>query len=360
MIDYFEDEMKQVPAFATLYIAPDLDPPVKGRFSSGAFKSIHDQWQADEFGWLLTPEGESLGGRHLMLGKARSAFSDRRGSGQVHLKKKWVAENHVNFSNFIFRGDSSTLLKELCKNDRGADIEVQLHADYTGTQWGIGLNSGMGLAKTHGAKVVANTSRLADAWNKWHKSTRDRFLAGTAKSSRPDLLGLHVLHDPFVDFIRPSVKCTYTQAVQEAVLPGCVLARMAQVKRLDLALGLGLTYITSHVDAFRIDLTGEEVVLNQSHAVAMEVLASSAFLVSTWGAETFGINAFEAAERGVPVILCEDGQPHASRSFLPEWAYITCASTPDAVKAAIAAIPSEWGTMEFRNRLSTFMRSSYK
>jgi glycosyltransferase involved in cell wall biosynthesis len=215
----------------------------------------------------------------------------------------------------------------------------------------------MGLAKTHGAHIVANSVRLAAAWDHWHKVTRDRFLAGTAKSSRPDLLGLHVLHDPFVDEIRPSIRSRLTTEVLPATEPGVVISRMVPVKRLDLALRLGLTIITQHVDDWRIDLNGEDVLLNAPHAEAMARLSKAEFLLSTWPAETFGINAFEAAERGVPVILCEDELPHASRSFLPDWGYITCEPSAAGVRDAISRIPKEWSTLAFRKKLAKYIRN---
>jgi len=83
-------------------------------------------------------------------------------------------------------------------------------------------------------------------------------------------------------------------------------------------------------------------------------------LISTWKDETSGINAFEAAERGVPVILCEEARsPHASRDFLPPWAVISCEDNAPSLQAALSAVPAEWSTMRFRQRLATHMRESF-
>jgi glycosyltransferase involved in cell wall biosynthesis len=139
---------------------------------------------------------------------------------------------------------------------------------------------------------------------------------------------------------------------------GMVLSRLSPEKNLSSTLGLGLTFIV-RLDArnYDLDLSGESCLLDAPYEDCMERLRSAAFLVSTWTDETYGLNALEAAERGVPVILCEDDKPHASRTFLPEWGYLTCAPTPEGVRDAISRIPWEWRTLAFRERLAAYMRT---
>jgi len=347
----------------TLVIGPNDNPPLLGKYTSGLDR-VAQLHAAKPDHWLMTAEGDTIHPRQVKLGIANICFPER-GNPQVTLRKNWVKENHHRFDRFIYHGNSSTIIKALCKEGRGADIEAWLHCPDVNSVWGFNFNSGVGLVKHKGGRVIAVSERLRLIWDAWH-----RYQIGREQTKRvltsPDLCNMTLLHDPFVDEVRFPLGSTCRDPVKPAALPGIVLSRMAKEKKLERALGNGLNFMLSRVSrGYVLDTTGESVVFDQPWETCMEVLAESAFLVSTWEDETYGLNALEAAERGVPVILCEGVKPiprtttvlpHASRSFLPDWGYITCHPSPEGVKDAISRIPKEWTTLTFRRRLARYIR----
>jgi hypothetical protein len=348
----------------TLVLGPNDNPPALGRFTSGLDRvAQHHATRLDHH--LLTAEGDTIHPRQWKVGKANITYQHAKGSAQIHLKRKWVQEHHHLFDRFIFHGNSSTMLKELCKLGRGPDIEAWLHCPDVMSTWAVNFNSGVGMVKGHGGRVIAVSERLRARWDWWHRYQIGREKAGRS-IVRNDLTNLSVLHDPFVDEVRFPMESACTDEVKPATLPGCVLARLAPEKQIERAFGNGLNFIVSKTARnYQPDLSQESVVLDAPYEECMAALAESAFLVSTWEDETYGINALEAAERGVPVILCESPkvntrwgfQPHASRAFLPEWAYITCQPSADGVRTAIASMPREWMTLAFRQGLAAHMRN---
>lgn len=347
----------------TLVIGPNDNPPRLGHYSSGLDRVAQEHAKCPGH-WLLTTEGDDIHPRQIKLGRANITFAKPKGAGEPHLRKRWTRENHEKFDKFIYHGNSSTIIKELCRLGRGADIEAWLHTPDVMSTWAVNFNSGVGLVKTCGGRVIAVSERLQKMWDWWHRYQIERERIGRC-IVRPDLLNSNILHDPFVDEVRSPLQSTYRGKVLPATLPGIVLCRMAAEKKIERAFGNGLNFVLATTSRdYRPDLSGESVLLDQPYETCMEVLAESAFLVSTWEDETYGLNALEAAERGVPVILCESQKenprwgvlPHASRTFLPEWGYLTCEPSPEGVRDAISRIPPEWHTLEFRRRLARYIR----
>lgn len=348
----------------TLVIGPNDNPPVKGRYSSGLDR-VAQTHAAKEDHWLLTTEGDDIHPRQVKLGKANITYAHAKGSSQLHLKRRWVQEHHHRWDRFIYHGNSSTIIKELCKLGRGQDIEAWTHCPDVMSTWAVTFNSGVGNVKAHGGKVIAVSERLRAMWDWWHRYQIERERIGR-NIARSDLLNRGILFDPFIDEVRAPLSSTYRGPVLPATLPGIVLSRMSAEKKIERAFGNGLGFVLATTSrGYRPDLSGESHVLDLPYEDCMSVLAESAFLVSTWEDETYGLNALEAAERGVPVILCEDPTinkrwgflPHASRTFLPDWGYITCHPSPEGVRDAIARIPAEWHTLEFRQRLADYTRT---
>ena len=347
----------------TLVIGPNDNPPLLGKYTSGLDR-VAQLHAAKPDHWLLTAEGDTIHPRQVVCGRANITYPHAKGSAQVHLKRRWTAENHHRWDKFIYHGNSSTIIKELCKLGRGADIEAWTHCPDVMSTWAVNFNSGVGNVKAHGGKVIAVSHRLAAKWNWWHRYQIEREKTGRS-IVRNDLLNRSILFDPFIDEVRSPLGSTCKDPVKPATLPGIVLSRMSAEKKIERAFGNGLNFVLATTSRnYKPDLSGESVVLDAPYEECMSVLAESAFLVSTWEDETYGLNALEAAERGVPSILCEDPEPnkrwgflpHASRTFLPEWGYLTCHPSPEGVKDAISRIPKEWSTMEFRKKLAGYIR----
>jgi hypothetical protein len=99
-------------------------------------------------------------------------------------------------------------------------------------------------------------------------------------------------------------------------LPPMALGRCNPEKQLHLALDMATIYTPSPCPT----LPGAKI--GFSYPRIMLRLAQSKCLISTWPMETFGLQAFEAMQRGTPVILHAKKTMHASQYFLPQSHYV--------------------------------------
>lgn len=351
-------------------IPPDKEPAYLDRITSGQERVARDNAKfLTELGYnvdyLLFSGSEILEGfncREIPI-KPRSLATSKnpkRPNPQTTEKRRWIEQHHDEYDLFICHADSTVMLKELVKCGRGTHIISFIHNQLAGTMWGIGFNSGQGRARHAGGKIIAVSERCKNHWNRWSSGHAARFRSGLNNNiSRPDLLNSSVVFDELVsEIFCPQVATTSTNP-----LPGLkpvVLARIAKDKRLDLAFALGVKFICckddmNYFQKVEKKLLKEEVVLDRSWEECMKELATASVLISTCPTESSPISVFEAAERGVPAILVEDRMPHGAREFLPDWAYVTCSDNHASLQVALASIPEEWRTMEFRNRLQQWM-----
>lgn len=351
-------------------IPPDQREPHPAHVTSGQERVARDQArllvQAGHHVdyWTVQTDNDLsvLGFNHEVMPNVypRAYFDTDRPPPQLAQKKAWVQQHAADYDIFLVHADSTVFLKELTREGYAHRVISFIHAPHAGTTWGDGFHSGQGRAKWDGATIVAVSQRCADHWNKWSAQMHAR-LKGGLKWTRPDLINLDIVHERLVT----EVLCPQFSSCTDKVKPSngrpVVLSRISKEKALHRAFGVGATFIVrsddpEYEESVAQDLKHEKVLRDLPHAECMKRLAEAHVLISTWTEETSGINAFEAAERGVPVILCENVIPHASRDFLPEWAYITCEPTENGVRAALERLPKEWGTIEFRQRLASHMR----
>lgn len=310
----------------------------------------------------------SLGFNHRVMYdvQPRAFFNSHRPNPQTRQKKQWCKENIDNYDIFLCHTDSSTFLKEFARLGVGHRVISFIHAPFAGTMWGIGFNSGQGRAKWAGATIATVSERCRSHWNKWSRTTRQRLLGPSpGKISRPDLLNSDVVHEEFVT----RVLCPQFSTVTADVLPASsgpiVLSRIAPEKKIHIAFGTGSTFVCrkdnkKYFEKLETKFSNESFLFDLPYSDCMEHLRTAQLLISTWKDETSGINAFEAAERGVPVILCEEaGSPHASRDFLPPWGFITCEDNATSLKDALNSVPKEWSTMRFRQALADHTRKNW-
>lgn len=357
-------------------IPPDQKPLHPDHISSGQEKVARDQaellvqlghqvdlWSVDTSD-LLTSYYFSH--RLIKEVKPRSFFNSKRPNPQVSQKRAWCKQIVDDYDLFVVHTDSSVFLKELVKLGAGPRIISFIHAPFAGTMWGIGFNSGQGLVRANGGTVVAVSLRCKEIWNTWSANTKKRLEAGTMKVSRPDLLNLNLVHDKLVTHV---VCPQFSKLPVDAPLAKCdgkpaVLSRIAPEKKIHLAFGNGVKFIVrednaDYYEKIKDGLRQEDVRRNYSHARSLDELSQATVLLSTWTDETSGINAFEAAERGVPSILCVDSKAHASAEFLPPWGYMTIPCTKVAIKEALANLPENWATTEYAENLAHHMRTKW-
>lgn len=351
-------------------LPPDQKEPVLGHFTSGQERVARDQADIlrrlghDVDYWTVETKTR-LGPHHKIMPnvRARSSFANPRGSGQVKAKKAWCEQWFDKYDLFLSHTDSGTVMKELTKLGVAPKIISFIHCNFAGTQWGIHFNSAHAVSRANGGKVVAVSERTKEHWNRWSRNTKGRMKQPHWKFTRPDLL-----HDGLVfeEYIKDVFLCQYatqTGPVNPGEYP-IVLSRIAAAKKPHIAAGLEAIFLLrSDEKKYRAEikkrLAAETVLIDLPYDECMDILSSASFLISTWTEEASSLAVFEAAERGIPSIVCERGLKAGCREYLPEWAYICCTDTEKAVHEAVSKIPDEWFTMEFREKLASYMRSNF-
>ena len=354
-------------------IPPDQKAAHPDHISSGQERVARDQarllaqagHQVDY--WTVNTEHDlsPLGFTHRIMEdiQPRVFFNSSRPNPQTKPKREWCRQHYTKYDIFLCHTDSSVFLKELVRLGVGHRIISFIHAPFAGTMWGIGFNSGQGRARWGGATIVAVSERCKNHWNKWSSSTKKRLEShDPGYISRPDLLNKDVVFEDFVTEVLCPQYSTTTDEVLHGSTGPLVLSRIAAEKKIHIAFGLEATFVCrsdnkKYLEKIQGKLKTEIFHVDRPYSECMDYLRHSSVLLSTWTDETSGINAFEAAERGVPVILCESGAPHASREFLPDWAFITCEDNHAALAEALSKVPTEWKTMAFRRKLAEHMRS---
>ena len=360
-----------------LIIPPDQKSSFINRITSGQEKVARDQalllTQMGHTVTYLTVDGledlSILGFTHLRMNdvKPRSFFNSNRPNPQIAPKKVWCEKiAKMDFDFIILHSDSTVFAKELCKLGLGPKIISFIHNPFAGSMYGIGFNSGQGRVKASGGMIVAVSQRCQQIWNNWHVGMRKRLLSGEMSVTRPDLINLDLFFDNFIeDVFIPQLSILDNRPIElKPTLTGVVLARIAEEKQIHRVFGYDLSFVCSednetYYHKILGKLNKENVYLNHSHSDAMQILGRHEFLVSTWANETSGINAFEAAERGLPSILIVDGSTHASEEFLPSWAYLKCNLKTQNFRDKLFSRPPEWATSEFRQRLASHMRKEF-
>jgi len=351
-------------------LPPDKHAPHLRHISSGQERVARDQaiilaeagHQVDY--WTVETDSDlsSLGFNHRILPGVKA----RAGSTSSYLahKKAWAQEHALSYDLILSHVDSSGIVKELVRQGVGPRILSFIHTPQAGTYWGDSFNSGQGRVKWAGGTIASVSARCQKHWNKWSANTRERLRIGEFPDHRPDLVNLETVQSPLITHVLCPQFSILTSPVKHATTGPLVLSRLDSSKAIHLAFNTGVTFVVRTDDlkyqaTIQDQLDQETVYLDQPHSTCMELLSTASVLISTWTEETSGINAFEAAERGVPVILCENGTPHASRDFLPTWAYLTCKPSEAGVKDALSKIPAEWTTLAFRKKLAAHMRTTW-
>lgn len=94
--------------------------------------------------------------------------------------------------------------------------------------------------------------------------------------------------------------------------------------------------------------------LNASRNQVNEMIDRSTFLISTLSKESSGLNAFEALERGCPIVLINDSRPHASNEFA-QTAYGACINMKNRDFKTFSQ-PANWLDPDFRRSTRDKMR----
>jgi len=358
-------------------IPPDQNAAENLHISSGSERIARDQAlalaQAGHTVHYWTPETQGIittfapAQHHIMHNiQPRAAFHSHRPNPQTRQKRQWCKAVLHDYDIFLCHTDSTTFLKELVKLGAGAKIISSIDCPFAGTLYGIGINSGHGRAKAAGATIITLSERNKIHWNKWSRTTRQRLIGPSpGKISRPDLLNRDCVHEEFITRVLCPQFSTTVADVRPASSGPIVLSRIAPEKKIHIAFGIGATFVCrrdnkKYFESIKEKFSKETCVLDATYDDCMEHLRGAQLLISTWKDETSGINAFEAAERGVPVILCEEaGSPHASRDFLPPWGFITCEDNATSLKDALNSVPKEWSTMRFRQALADHTRKNW-
>lgn len=353
-------------------LPPDKHVPLLDHISSGQERVARDQaiilaeagHKVDYWTVETNSDLSPLGFNHRIIPnvKARACFEST--NAQLTPKRAWAQARALQYDMILAHVDSSSFLKELVKPGAGPRILSFIHTPQAGTFWGDGFISGQGRAKWAGATVATVSTRCQDHWNKWCASTRERLKMGTFPDHRPDLVNLETAQSPLITEVLCPQFSVLTSPVKPVTIGPLVLSRLDKAKSIHRAFNTGTTFVVrtddlSYQTTIQDQLDQETVFLDKPHLTCMELLSAASVLISTWTEETSGINAFEAAERGVPVILCENGIPHASRDFLPDWAYRVCKPSEVGVREALANMPAEWSTLAFRKRLAAHMRTQW-
>lgn len=127
----------------------------------------------------------------------------------------------------------------------------------------------------------------------------------------------------------PIVYCEAPVVVSESIFNGVAIGRSDDIRKLDFAAELFQNIPNSAIfcpqpgsnkekEYFEKNLSVEnvDVFVEKPHHYIMDRLSYSSFLLATSPKETFGISNFEAAQRGIPIVLNTKNFSHSSLEFI--------------------------------------------